>query len=71
MLTVSDRVSAGEAIDASGPAAAALLEGFGFSASVEVVPDGVGRWPDSCEALLLRECRSWSRPVEPGLLPGM
>jgi molybdenum cofactor synthesis domain-containing protein len=41
VLTVSDRVSAGEAVDASGPAAAALLEGFGFSASVEVVPDGV------------------------------
>ncbi len=41
VLTVSDRVSAGEAVDESGPAAAAALEALGFAATVEVVPDGV------------------------------
>jgi hypothetical protein len=41
VLTVSDRVSAGEAEDVSGPTAAKLLEAFGFTTSVEVVPDGV------------------------------
>ena len=41
VLTVSDRVSAGEAEDVSGPTAAKLLEKHGFTTSVEVVPDGV------------------------------
>lgn len=41
VLTVSDRVSAGTGVDESGPAAAAILESFGFSASIEVVPDGI------------------------------
>ena len=41
VLTVSDRVSAGIGVDESGPAAAAILEQQGFSASVELVPDGV------------------------------
>jgi molybdenum cofactor biosynthesis protein B len=40
-VTVSDRVSAGEADDRSGPAAAAALERIGFSVDVVVVPDGV------------------------------
>lgn len=41
VVTVSDRVSAGSAVDGSGPAAAAALEQLGFEAEVEVVPDGV------------------------------
>jgi molybdopterin adenylyltransferase len=41
VLTVSDRVSRGEAEDLSGPRVAALLAEWGFSAEVRVVPDGV------------------------------
>ena len=42
VLTVSDRVSRGEAEDTSGPAAAELLEELGFDVvAVDVVPDGV------------------------------
>ena len=48
VITVSDRVSRGEAEDLSGPAAAALLPGWGFDATVRVVPDGV----DSVSAAL-------------------
>jgi molybdenum cofactor biosynthesis protein B len=41
VVTVSDRVSRGEADDRSGPAAATTLEGLGFSVGgVHVVPDG-------------------------------
>jgi molybdopterin adenylyltransferase len=42
VLTVSDRVSRGEAADRSGPRAAELLAGWGFAAEVRVVPDGLG-----------------------------
>ena len=43
VLTVSDRVSRGEATDLSGPAAAELLRGLGFEVTdVHVVADGVG-----------------------------
>ncbi len=48
VLTVSDRVSRGEAADRSGPRAAELLAGRGFEAEVRVVPDGV----ESIEAAL-------------------
>jgi len=41
VLTVSDRVSRGEAEDRSGPRAAELLVGRGFAAQVRVVPDGI------------------------------
>lgn len=42
VVTVSDRVSAGEAEDRSGPAAVTRLERFGIKgASLVVVPDGV------------------------------
>jgi molybdenum cofactor biosynthesis protein B len=41
VITVSDRVSRGEADDRSGPAAAAALETLGFKVEVVVVPDGV------------------------------
>lgn len=42
VLTVSDRVSRGEAVDTSGPAAAELLRELGFEvADVHVVADGV------------------------------
>lgn len=43
VLTVSDRVSRGEALDRSGPRAAELLAGWGFTAEVRVVPDGADR----------------------------
>ena len=41
VLTVSDRVSRGEAVDESGPAAAARLAALGFHVEIRVVPDGV------------------------------
>ncbi len=41
VLTVSDRVSRGEAEDRSGPEAAALLADLGFDVIVALVPDGV------------------------------
>ena len=41
VITVSDRVSAGEAEDRSGPAGAAILVGLGFETEVRVVPDGI------------------------------
>lgn len=41
VITVSDRVAAGEAEDRSGPAAAAVLEGLGFEVASVVVPDGI------------------------------
>lgn len=41
VLTVSDRVSRGEAEDRSGPRAAELLGALGFAAEVRVVPDGI------------------------------
>lgn len=48
VITVSDRVSRGEAEDRSGPAAAEALTELGFSVDLVVVPDGV----DSVEAAL-------------------
>ncbi len=41
VLTVSDRVSRGEAEDRSGPRAAELLAEWGFEAQVRVVSDGI------------------------------
>jgi molybdenum cofactor biosynthesis protein B len=41
VITVSDRVSRGEAVDRSGPAAAARLAALGLDVEVRVVPDGV------------------------------
>ena len=41
VLTVSDRVSRGEAEDLSGPAAVAGLDELGISATTQTVPDGV------------------------------
>lgn len=41
VVTVSDRVSRGEAEDRSGPAAATALAALGFDAEVRVVADGV------------------------------
>lgn len=48
VITVSDRVSAGEAQDISGPAAQAFLDSLGFASEVRVVPDGI----DSVEEAL-------------------
>lgn len=53
VLTVSDRVSRGEAIDMSGPKAAEMLQSLGFSVvRVAVVADGV----ESVEAALRELC---------------
>ena len=41
VITVSDRVSRGEAEDRSGPIAAQMLADGGFEADVLVVPDGI------------------------------
>jgi molybdenum cofactor synthesis domain-containing protein len=41
VITVSDRVSRGEADDRSGPTAVAALETLGFTVELVVVPDGV------------------------------
>ncbi len=42
VVTVSDRVSRGAAVDTSGPAAAEMLERLGFAVSrIDVVPDGI------------------------------
>ncbi len=41
VVTVSDRVSRGEADDRSGPALAGKLEDLGFDTSLSVVPDGI------------------------------
>lgn len=50
VLTVSDRVSRGQAEDRSGPAAAEILAGIGFDViGVQVVADGV----DSVKAALI------------------
>ncbi|MFT3859855.1 MogA/MoaB family molybdenum cofactor biosynthesis protein [Micropruina sp.] len=39
VITVSDRASAGEYADTSGPRAAELLRGYGVRATITVVPD--------------------------------
>lgn len=41
VVTVSDRVSRGEAEDRSGPAVQERLEALGFATELEVVPDGI------------------------------
>lgn len=41
VITVSDRVSRGEAGDRSGPAAVRILEELGFHTELDLVPDGV------------------------------
>ncbi len=56
VITVSDRVSRGEAEDRSGPATAALLEGLGFTVEVAVVADGV--------ASVTAELRRWLGRVD-------
>ncbi len=51
VLTVSDRVSRGEAEDCSGPRAARMLAGMGFEdVEVRVVPDGVESVGDALRA---------------------
>jgi molybdopterin adenylyltransferase len=52
VLTVSDRISRGEAEDRSGPLAARLLEGRGFAVEVRVCADGVNRVEAALRAFL-------------------
>jgi len=49
VLTVSDRVSRGEAEDRSGPAALERLEALGIASELRVVPDGVSSVRDALE----------------------
>jgi molybdenum cofactor synthesis domain-containing protein len=60
VITVSDRVSRGEAEDRSGPAAVRILEVLGFATELDLVPDGVEtvaaglrRWIDRDVALVI------------------
>ena len=63
VLTVSDRVSRGEAEDGSGPAVAADLRAIGFDVTgVTVVPDGV----ESVSEALRRLCAEASLVVTTG-----
>lgn len=57
VLTVSDRVSRGEAEDRSGPAAAVLLAGAGFEAEVRVVSDGVASVEGALRACVTQGAR--------------
>ncbi|MDH3260035.1 MAG: molybdopterin-binding protein [Acidimicrobiia bacterium] len=41
VITISDRVSRGEAEDRSGPAAVQILESIGFATQLDLVSDGV------------------------------
>ena len=50
VITVSDRVSRGEAEDRSGPAAVRILESLGFATELDLVSDGV----EPVEAVLRR-----------------
>ncbi len=53
VITVSDRVTRGEAEDESGPAAVAALEEIGFQVSEQrVVPDGVESVRDALRMLI-------------------
>ena len=47
VITVSDRVSRGEAEDRSGPAAVRILESLGFAVELDLVSDGVEPVADS------------------------
>ena len=54
VITVSDRVSRGEAIDRSGPAAVAKLEEYGFpGAPIAVIPDGIDSVRDTLVELVV------------------
>lgn len=50
VLTVSDRVSRGEAEDVSGPTAIAILAGLGFDVDWRVVPDEIDQIQESLRA---------------------
>lgn len=53
VVTVSDRVSRGEAVDGSGPAAVAKLAEYGFAgAEIVVVPDGIDSVRDTLIGLI-------------------
>lgn len=54
VVTVSDRVSRGEAVDGSGPAAAAKLVEYGFARpAIVVVPDGIESVRDALVNLMI------------------
>ena len=55
VVTVSDRVSRGEAEDRSGPAAAAALTAIGFNCTTAITSDGVSEVEDALHAALLND----------------
>lgn len=55
VLTVSDRVSRGEATDTSGPAAVDRLTALGFEVDTAIVPDGVQSVEHALRAAVLEE----------------
>ncbi len=52
VVTVSDRVSLGEAEDRSGPAAVAALSALGFEVAARVVPDGIDSVQEAIRGLV-------------------
>ncbi len=58
VLTVSDRVSRGEATDRSGPVAVEVLAGLGITADISVVEDGI-----ESVAAVLRAAVTEARPL--------
>lgn len=57
VLTVSDRVAAGERTDASGPLAVSILEAAGHRTTSSCVADGVGSVRDELRRLLVSDAR--------------
>ncbi len=55
VLTISDRVSRGEAEDSSGPAAVRRLVALGFEVDSAVVPDGVASVEQALRAAVLAD----------------
>ena len=55
VLTVSDRVSRGEATDTSGPAAVDRLTALGFEVDTAIVPDGVQSVEHALRSAVLEE----------------
>ena len=53
VLTVSDRVSRGEAEDRSGPAAARILGELGFETEIRVVPDDLAAVEEGLRSFLI------------------
>ena len=65
VITVSNRVSAGEREDLSGRTAVELLEAAGLETTTSVVPDGA----DEVESVLRASIAAGYRLVTPAVVP--